>query len=76
MRYSKGMEMTHTDTVLASTIEVGDNIEVWDDVVERYVIETVTNVEDIGEYMEVSTEENPDGWHILADSEVRLFMTL
>ena len=67
------MNMNPIDSILASTIEVGDNIEVWDDVVERYVVETVTSVEDIGDYMEVTTEENPDGWHILADSTIRIF---
>ena len=61
------------DSILASTIEAGDNIEVWDDVVERYVIETVTSVEDIGAHMEVCTEENPDGWHILADSMINIY---
>lgn len=70
------MELTHTDTVKASTIEVGDNIEVWDDEKERYVIETVTGVEDAGDYMEVETEENPDGWGIPSDSDVRLFLPL
>ena len=70
------MNLTHTDTVTASTIEVGDNIEVWDDVAGKYVIETVTGIEDIGAHMEVTTEENPDGWHILSDSDVRLFLPL
>lgn len=70
------MNMTQIDTVTASTIECGDNIERWteDDSEEgRYVIETVTSVEDAGDFIEVYTEESPEGFAIEPFLQVRIY---
>jgi hypothetical protein len=68
------METTHIDTIAAATIEVGDLIDRWDDDSEKYVIETVTSLEDAGDYIEVYTEESPDGFALPADLPVRLYL--
>lgn len=65
--------MEHIDTITATTIEVGDLVELWDDEADTYVTEEVQNVEDDDDFIIVTTDTFPDGLAVQPDALVRIF---
>lgn len=65
--------MEHIDTILASTLDTGDLVELWDDDESEYVIEEAYSVEDDDDYMIVTTDRFPGGMAVPSGSRVRIF---
>ena len=61
------------DTVPAHSLEIGDQIQVWDEINERFDIASVLTMEDLGDTIRVTVDLLEEPVYLEADKDVDLY---